>query len=88
MSYIVKYQLQAVSDLKKLDKQTQKRITNKITWLAENFEQIIPQPLTENWSNFYKLRVGDYRVIYSIDRQIEVLWIEKIGHRREIYNTP
>ena len=36
MSYIVKYQLQAVSDLKKLDKQTQKRITNKITWLSRS----------------------------------------------------
>jgi mRNA interferase RelE/StbE len=88
MSYTVKYQPQAVSDLKKLDRQTQKRIIAKITWLAENFEQIIPQSLTENWSSFYKLRVGDYRVIYSIDRQIEVLWIEKIGHRKEIYDTP
>jgi len=44
-------------------------------------------PLSENWAGFYKLRVGDYRVIYSLDETISVLWIEKVGHRRDIYEV-
>jgi mRNA interferase RelE/StbE len=87
MAYKVQYQDRAVSDLKKLDQQTQKRIINKISWLAVNFEQITPMLLSENWAGFYKLRVGDYRVIYSLDETISVLWIEKVGHRRDIYEV-
>ncbi|MEB3164376.1 MAG: type II toxin-antitoxin system RelE/ParE family toxin [Prochlorothrix sp.] len=87
MTYTVQYQTQALSDLKKLDKQTQKRIINKVNWLAVNFEQITPLPLSENWAGFYKLRVGDYRVIYSLEQTLSILWIEKIGHRRDIYET-
>ncbi len=35
--------------------------------------------------NFYRVRVGDYRVIYSIDDKNSKVEILKIGHRREIY---
>jgi mRNA interferase RelE/StbE len=87
MIYTVEYQPDAIAALKKLDKVTQKRIINKISWFAENFEQITPQSLSENWAAFYKLRIGDYRVIYNFDEQVQIIWIEKIGHRREIYET-
>ena len=87
MPYSVEYQPQAIAGLKKLDKVIQKRIINKISWLAENFDQITPQSLSENWATFYKLRIGDYRVFYIFDDQVQVIWIEKIGHRREIYET-
>lgn len=43
------------------------RILNKIQWLSVNFEQITPLSLTGQWLGFYKLRVGDYRVIYELD---------------------
>jgi mRNA interferase RelE/StbE len=87
MAYTVQYQSDAIADLKKLDKVTQKRIINKISWLVENFEQIRPQSLSENWADFYKLRVGDCRVIYTFDIAAQVISIVKIGHRREIYET-
>ncbi|WP_424404722.1 type II toxin-antitoxin system RelE family toxin [Microcoleus sp.] len=54
--------------------------------MAENFEQITPMPLSANLAGFFKLRVGDYRVIYSFDDDLNVITIHQIGHRREIYD--
>lgn len=33
----------------------------------------------------YRLRAGDYRVIYEFDRQKNVLYLVTLGHRREVY---
>ncbi|MEO0933056.1 MAG: type II toxin-antitoxin system RelE/ParE family toxin [Cyanobacteria bacterium J06641_2] len=57
-----------------------------MNWLAENFEQLIPQPLTGDLANFYKLRVGDYRVLYTFSNEPNIIIIHQIGHRSEIYN--
>ncbi|MFB2972342.1 type II toxin-antitoxin system RelE/ParE family toxin [Aerosakkonema sp. BLCC-F183] len=62
------------------------RIDKKINWLAENFEEITPMPLSANLAGFFKLRVGDYRVIYSFNDDLKVITIHQIGHRREIYD--
>ena len=35
--------------------------------------------------NCYRLRVGDYRVLYQVDDKEELVTIYKIGHRREVY---
>ena len=86
MAYTVQYDAKAVAELKKLPPKQGKRIVKKINWLAENFEQANLFPLSGNLSGFYKLRVGDYRVIYSLEQNSETIIIEKIGHRREIYD--
>lgn len=86
MAYTVQYEAKAVAELKKLPPKSGKRIVKKINWLAKNFEQVNLFPLSGNLSGFYKLRVGDYRVIYSLDQNSETIIIEKVGHPREIYN--
>ncbi len=42
------------------------RIRRKLEWLESNFDQVVPLPLEREWVGFFKLRVGDYRVIYKI----------------------
>ncbi len=86
MSYTVIYEPDAVADLEELSKEVSQRIVSKITWLAQNFEQITPQPLSSNLAGFYKLRVGDYRVIYEFSRPEKTITIDRVGHRSEIYN--
>jgi len=76
---------QAMTELSELDKTVAKRIVKRMTWLAENFDNIRPENLTENLVGFCKLRVGDYRVIYEVFADEQCLVIHKIGHRREIY---
>jgi mRNA interferase RelE/StbE len=86
MRYAVEYDPEAVDDLKRLPGNIRKRIVAKINWLAENFDQIQPLLLTANLAGFLKLRVGDYRVIYECDRTLRVITVDRIGHRREIYD--
>jgi mRNA interferase RelE/StbE len=85
MNYLIEYQPEAIEDLEKLTEAVGERITNKINWLAENFESINPQPLTADLVGLFKLRVGDYRVIYEFDRQEQLIFIDRIRHRREVY---
>ena len=43
-------------------------------------------PLRRNLKGYQKLRVGDYRIIYSIVRDTVTVHVIKIGHRREVYD--
>ncbi|AFZ23203.1 addiction module toxin, RelE/StbE family [Cylindrospermum stagnale PCC 7417] len=86
MSYFVEYESEAFADLEELTQSVQKRVVNKINWLADNFDQITPQPLTADFSGFFKLRVGDYRVIYEFSQEERIIFINRIRHRREVYN--
>ena len=63
--YDVEFTSEAEADLDSLSKSIAQRILKKIRWLAENFEIITPEPLTGDWKGLYKLRVGDYRVLYT-----------------------
>jgi mRNA interferase RelE/StbE len=78
--------LQAASrDLERLDKPTGRRIVQRINWLAANLDIIRLEALTGELAGLYKLRVGDYRVIYEVLWDEETIVIHAIGHRREIY---
>jgi mRNA interferase RelE/StbE len=85
MSYSVSFESESITDLDNLDQVVRLRILNKIQWLSLYFEQITPLSLSGQWSGFYKLRVGDYRVIYELDIEEQLIIIIRIGHRREIY---
>jgi len=83
--YRVRILKAASQELERLDKPIGRRIVQRINWLAANLDAIRLEALTGDLAGLYKLRVGDYRVIY------EVLWDEKtivihaIGHRSDIY---
>ncbi len=74
----------AIKDLAKLDKPVAQRILKKIDWLSDNFEKVTPEPLIGQFKGTFKLRIGDWRVVYTIEGQ--TLVIQFIGHRRDIYS--
>jgi mRNA interferase RelE/StbE len=74
-------------DLKRLDRPVRLRILRKIEWLAENLEDLSPNALTGQWQGMYKLRVGDYRIIYTLDPSRELLIVHAIGHRSDVYTA-
>lgn len=75
----------ALDDLQRLDKPVGRRILNKVTWLSQHFNNITPESLSGELSGAFKLRIGDWRVIYTVEK--EVIVIQAIGHRREIYKA-
>jgi len=75
----------AFEDLSRIDKPIAKRVTDKITWLSENLDNITPLPLKGSLSGFYKLKIGDWRALYEADYGEKVITVHKVGHRKEIY---
>ena len=73
----------AIKDLERLDKPVEQRVLRKISWLSNNFERITPEPLSGEFKGTFKLRIGDWRVVYTVEGQ--TLVIQFIAHRREIY---
>ncbi len=85
MNYRIELTHEAIAELKALTSTVQERVLRKVKWMAENFDAVSHQRLSGNLSKLYKLRIGDYRVIYSFDTEAQYITIHKIGHRREIY---
>lgn len=75
----------ALERLSKLDKSIAQRVSDKLTWLSEHIEIVAPLPLKGSFSGFYKLKIGDWRIIYDVDHDEKVIYVHKVGHRREIY---
>lgn len=71
--------------LASLDKIVVQRVLDKLKWFLQNIEAVNFKPLEGNLSGMYKLRVGDWRVIYEINHTDKVVTVHKVGHRREIY---
>ena len=75
----------AEEDLAALDFPIRKRIIEKLEWLMENFDSLIPAPLGAEWSDFFKLRTGNWRVVYKIYWTDHRIIIEYIDRRDKIY---
>jgi mRNA interferase RelE/StbE len=88
MSYQVNLEQDAADELEKLDESVVQRIVLRISWLATNFENLKQQSLSGPLKGYFKLRVGHYRVIYSVDHQEKSISVSQVGHRRDIYKQP
>ena len=62
----VRLEDEAIEDLDRLPHLVRESVLDKLEWLRNHFSEINPKPLGGQWRGFYKLRVGDYRVIYDI----------------------
>lgn len=87
MSYHVSFTKEVIKEIKKLDKYTQRMATS---WIRKNLEGIddlrrIGKALTGNKRGYWRYRIGDYRLICTIEDEKLVIIALNIGHRREIY---
>ena len=74
----------AEKDLKRLAAQVHDRIITAIQTLAHN-----PRPpgcrKLAGGKNDWRIRVGDYRVVYEIADAIRIVRVNRVRHRREVY---
>jgi mRNA interferase RelE/StbE len=88
--YKVTFLPDAEDPFKSLDKSIQKRIAEKIDWLAANANQVIHHPLKsipDDLKGLCRIRVGDYRVIYWIYNEKKHIKIYEIEHRNKSYRS-
>ena len=81
--YQVKISKSAKKEFKLIDKQFHQRIFNVIYDLRNN--PIPSGSLRLTNSEFYRVRIGDYRVIYSLDLVTKIVIITKVRHRKDAY---
>ena len=82
--YEVYLERSAENDLKRLPTSTFDRIVYQIKTLAENPRPSGCRKLTGS-KNDWRIRVGDYRVLYEIDEKTRAVRIMRVRHRREVY---
>lgn len=82
-SYSLRIKRTAEKELKALPKKDLSRIVEKIQSLAENPHPPGHQKMSGRFQ--YRIRQGDYRILYTIDDGERLVEIIKIGHRREVY---
>ena len=84
MAYDVRFAPKAEKALGKLDRPIAQRIADAVTALAEE-----PRPAgckkLSGEDGTYRIRVGDYRVLYSIDDGELTVLVVDMAHRREVY---
>lgn len=82
--YKIEISATAERQLKKIRREDTVRIVRSISLLA-----IEPRPdgcrKLSGYDNIYRIRVGNYRVIYEIDGKQIIVVILKIGHRKDVY---
>ena len=81
----VEFTEESEHDISLLDKSVRNRIIEKIDWLGSNFSDILPTVLTADFRDYFKLRVGDWRVFYQVDWHRNIITIRYIDHRSKAY---
>jgi len=76
----------AVKDLEKLPKAILAPIIEAIDGLAENTRPSGCKKLKGSSEEFWRIRKGDYRVVYQISDQVKIIDIRRIRHRRNVYD--
>jgi mRNA interferase RelE/StbE len=85
MSYALSYHPDIhKEDLPNIPRNMQTRIRNAIQERLLNDPLKYGEPLKRSLQGYRKLRVGDYRVVYRLEK--ENIIILKIGHRKEVYS--
>jgi addiction module RelE/StbE family toxin len=85
LKYRIEYLESVVTvDIPRLSKAAQRRIKQAIETRLTSHPVEFGKPLRYSLKGARRLRVGDYRVIYTIEPDATIL-IVKIGHRREVY---
>jgi mRNA interferase RelE/StbE len=85
MKYTVSLSREAFTGLSQLDKQIAQHILDRINWLSLHIKDVNHKALTGHLRGAFKLRVGDFRVIYELKHQDSLLTVRLIAHRSQVY---
>jgi mRNA interferase RelE/StbE len=83
--YKISYSAQAAKSLLKMPRNTAMLIREKLAQIADDPFASIPNAKKLQGRPGYRLRVGDWRVIYEINKQQVVIIVMKIAPRNEVY---
>ena len=84
VKYILRYESRVFSeDLPKIDASWRREIKKAIESKLTALPLLYGKPLRQSLNSYWKLRVGDYRIIYRVEKK--TVKIFSIGHRGTVY---
>jgi mRNA interferase RelE/StbE len=86
MAYEIFIEKKAEKDLRRLPKNYQNKIIQKIFNLKDNPKPIEARKIISS-ENYYRIKVGDYRIIYEINYKEKRINIFRARHRKEAYRN-
>ncbi|MFH1644237.1 MAG: type II toxin-antitoxin system RelE/ParE family toxin [bacterium] len=72
--------------LEKLDEQSRISILKKVKELRDNSKNLDIKKLKSNFK-LYRLRVGNFRVVYSVKHERVIIYIVAIDYRKDVYKS-
>ena len=84
MRYTLEFTASAAQEFRALDRQRQRRISTKVLELADDPFPVECESFKDE-EDHWRIRVGDYPIIYRVEKRRVVIVIARIGHRREVY---
>jgi len=86
MAYRIEVKLRAVKALARIPNPHRRRIAKAISSLGRD-----PRPegcrKLVGGDNAYRIRVGDYRIIYEIADRVLIVYVVRVGHRGDVYRA-
>jgi mRNA interferase RelE/StbE len=85
IGYTIDFTSQAKKELQKIDKPDAKKIKQKLDSLTEGASNLDIKKLEATSEPTYRLRVGDYRIVFEVKHAKITILIINIAHRKEVY---
>ncbi len=84
MAYRVQFSPSAAKRFSKLDPPIRNRIAPAVDAIVNNPRPAGAEKL-KGEENAYRIRVGDWRIVYEINDAAQLVWVVRIGHRGDVY---
>lgn len=85
-AYEIRFLPSVRKDIRKMPRAMLRRLQEALHGLSAN-----PHPpgakKIQGYDGYFRLRVGDYRVVYSVAEEVRIIEIIRIGHRRDVYRN-
>jgi len=86
LGYNISFKESVEKDLRKIGSKDAKRIIDKIEDSLAVDPSTAGTPLTGDFKGLWRMRVGDYRIIYTFSENTLEILILRISHRKDAYN--
>jgi len=84
--YQVKFTKRASKELTGLTKPIRHRIIESLDLLRINpYAELLQYKKLKTRNDLYRIRIGDYRVVYSIHADVLLIRVIRVGHRKDVY---
>lgn len=87
MAWTIEFEARARKELARLDPPDARRIRAYLRdrVAIRDDPRSLGTPLAGQWAEYWRFRVGDYRVICALDDTVMTVLVVRIGHRRQVY---